>query len=407
VADIKILLSAYKCDPEKGSETGNPWNWAVNLVRQGHEVWVLTHDWGGGEHRLLSEDEAESLHFIDVPISQRIRAVRGQPGIYLRYLAWQRAAYRVAEKLDARHHFDVVHHVSWGSLAWGSPLWRLGPPFILGPVGGGQVAPKGYRRYLGDRWPREVLRTFVVRWILPINPLTRRTVKGAHMVLVANKETLRLVQRLGAQRAHLAADTGIPPGYVETAEGRELSAGETLRIVWVGRLFEIKGLRLALEALSSVTDASWHLTVVGGGRLEAELPGWLKELGLEDRVDLLGQVDWGEVAAAYRVAHIMLFSSLRDSMGAQLFEAMGSGLPVVTLNHHGGRDMLPEEAATKVPVGTPRQTASDIAAAIREIAAHPEVVREMSGAALAFAAENTWEIKVQRTYELIERSLEP
>ena len=39
---MKILLSAYACEPNKGSEPAVGWNWAQGLVKLGHEVWVLT-----------------------------------------------------------------------------------------------------------------------------------------------------------------------------------------------------------------------------------------------------------------------------------------------------------------------------------------------------------------------------
>ena len=37
----KILLSAYACEPNKGSEPEVGWQWAVNIARK-HEVWILT-----------------------------------------------------------------------------------------------------------------------------------------------------------------------------------------------------------------------------------------------------------------------------------------------------------------------------------------------------------------------------
>lgn len=287
---------------------------------------------------------------------------------------------------------------------WGSPLWRLGIPFIFGPVGGGQVAPRGFRRYFGRLWVKELLRSSITR-TLPINPLTRRTVKRAHMVLATNTDTLRLVNHLGASRSYLVIDSAVPPGYAAGARPRTLAAGETLRIIWVARLYPIKGLRLALEALSFSRDVPWHLTLVGGGPLASRVPGWLKELQIEDRVNWVGQISWDEVRKAYQRAHIMLFSSLRDSAGNQLYEALGCGLPAVALNHHGAKDMLPDDAAIKVAVGNSDETRRDLSAAIRYLVANPETLHEMSLAALEFSATNTWERKVRETYDLIGRSL--
>jgi len=40
--DMKVLMSAYACEPNKGSEPGIGWNWVLETARLGHEVWVLT-----------------------------------------------------------------------------------------------------------------------------------------------------------------------------------------------------------------------------------------------------------------------------------------------------------------------------------------------------------------------------
>jgi len=40
---VKVLLSAYACDPSKGSECAVGWGWATKLAEQGYEVWVITH----------------------------------------------------------------------------------------------------------------------------------------------------------------------------------------------------------------------------------------------------------------------------------------------------------------------------------------------------------------------------
>ena len=39
---LKILLSAYACEPNKGSEPEVGWKWATTLCRLGHEVHVVT-----------------------------------------------------------------------------------------------------------------------------------------------------------------------------------------------------------------------------------------------------------------------------------------------------------------------------------------------------------------------------
>ena len=38
---MKILLSAYACEPNKGSEPNVGWNWALGLKKIGHEITVI------------------------------------------------------------------------------------------------------------------------------------------------------------------------------------------------------------------------------------------------------------------------------------------------------------------------------------------------------------------------------
>ena len=54
---MRILLSAFACDPNEGSEAGVGWAWAYHLAKAGHEVCVLTRDY----HRPVIEDKLREL----------------------------------------------------------------------------------------------------------------------------------------------------------------------------------------------------------------------------------------------------------------------------------------------------------------------------------------------------------
>jgi glycosyltransferase involved in cell wall biosynthesis len=81
--------------------------------------------------------------------------------------------------------------------------------------------------------------------------------------------------------------------------------------------------------------------------------------------------------ALYRSADVFIFTSLRDSFGAQVLEAMGAGLPVVTLDHQGVGTFVPEKAAFKVPVKNPEETVAGLVEAIRTLMVSPELRAKM------------------------------
>lgn len=415
---VRILLSAYACDPDAGTEPGNGWNWAWHLAEAGHEVWVLTG--GQGAHRRRERaDGMPALHLVEVPApSIGKRWLRGAPRGHLRYALWLRRSYPVAKALADTTDFDVVHHVTFGSLVWGSPLWRLEAPFVFGPVGGGQVTPPSLLPYLARARHRviERLRGWLLGPLMRCNPMARATLRNATVVLVANSDTLRLVERCGTAGAFVGWDTAVPPRMVPPARERASrdpvpsadlrSSNGLATILWVGRLLPRKGLPLALEALSRVARTlPWECIVLGDGPLAGDVGGWLGRLGIEDRVRWEGSVPWHRIGRYYERADLFLFTSLRDANGAQLLEAAAFGLPIVGLRHQGVKDLVPDAVSIKVPVTSAGRTADALARAIESLIVDPSQRAAMGSAAARFALANTWPRRVAEVYGIVERSI--
>ena len=60
----RILLSAYACEPGKGSEPAVGWMWATELAAAGHEVWVLTREANRSSiEAVIPPLNADRLHF--------------------------------------------------------------------------------------------------------------------------------------------------------------------------------------------------------------------------------------------------------------------------------------------------------------------------------------------------------
>jgi glycosyltransferase involved in cell wall biosynthesis len=281
---MNILLSAYTCDPSRGSEQSVGWNWAYELTSAGHHVWVVTIPWGKAAiEKFLASTPMPRLTvvYVDIPYFP-VRFLVGKYSALVHSLLWQRHVLTVARELNSKVEFDVVHHVSWASLLVGSHLWKLGKPFVFGPVGGGQVTPRGFARYLRGGWTMEVIRSVVVRYFATTLLNAKSTVAHADLVLVANSDTRALVERLGAARVEEMVDCGIPKELIASVAKRR-SDFKTLKILWVGRLLPRKGVLLALEALAQLDHTlRFTCTIIGDGQQGRFLPHWIKQLGLAD-----------------------------------------------------------------------------------------------------------------------------
>ena len=395
---MRILLSAYACDPTHGGEDGNGFHWAWELAARGHAVHCFTTEWGRahiGAHLAgcAAGTVPPGLRFEYVAVPGWVEYLyRWQFGVYLHYLVWQYRAWRTARPHDARQPFDLVHHVTFGSLQLGSWLWRLGRPLIFGPVGGGQVAPRQLRRYLPDWFRTETLRNAIGGLLVRFDPNVRHTLRRAALVLAANRETAALARRLGAPRVELAMSTALPLAFFPAAyPPRPPLAGRPLRILWLARLFPRKGLHLVLEALGRVAaDVDFYLDIYGDGPVAALLPGWIAAAGLQARVRWHGNAPYPTVRAAYLAHDLFMLCSLRDSYAAQYLEAMALGLPILTLDHHGATDFIPAAAGRKVPVGSPEATAAALARAVEHLGRHPAELARMGRAGHAYARQHSW-----------------
>jgi hypothetical protein len=110
---MKILLSAFACEPGQGSEEAVGWNAVVEAAKH-QEVWVLTRTF----YRAAIEAELAlrpnpNLHFAYIePFGWSENFKGRQGGLQLHYYLWQILAYLEARELHRQINFDIARHVS-------------------------------------------------------------------------------------------------------------------------------------------------------------------------------------------------------------------------------------------------------------------------------------------------------
>ena len=162
---------------------------------------------------------------------------------------------------------------------------------------------------------------------------------------------------------------------------RTSGAGEA-HLLHVGRGVRTKGLRDTIRALAKLTDLPGvHLTSVGDGPETDACRHEVVRQGLADRVRFTGNISRKEVDRYYAEADVFCFPSFREPMGGVVFEAMEWRLPIIAAAYGGPDFILDDASAIKVPVDTPGQFVTDIAASIRTLANDPDRRRRMGAAA--------------------------
>ncbi len=339
-----------------------------------------------------------SLHIVYVDVESRLDSwepAKSEKGIRLHYRLWQKSALDHVRQLHGQAPFDLVHHVSWGSLQQPPLLWKLKIPFVWGPIGGGQTWPGGFGAYGGDKLA-ERARNMLVR-LSRFNPSVVRSVKSADLIFTTNLETDQLVKRLGGRRVELYFDNGIAEELLETTVPPPTgTAVGGLKMIWGGRCEPRKGLPLALEAMAKIDNPEVCLTVAGDGPSKPDWQAMAERLGLGRRVRFLGKVPRAELLEMFRASDAFLFTSLRDSTGSIVLEALAKGLPIITLGHQGIGCLVTNKTGIKVPVTTPMDTINGLASAMQRLAADPLERRRMAQAALELAGTHVWHRRADR-----------
>jgi 1,2-diacylglycerol 3-alpha-glucosyltransferase len=145
----------------------------------------------------------------------------------------------------------------------------------------------------------------------------------------------------------LSAYHDLEPGRIRTA----LKAEEDELLLYVGRIVGEKNLDFLVRAFAIIAPQrpQARLLMVGEGTHRRSLLDLTQRLGLGERVMLPGAVPYSEVPHYAAAADLFVFSSVTDTQGLVLIEAMAAGTPVVAVEAPGSMDVLAEGGGTLVP----------------------------------------------------------
>ncbi|HEY6872886.1 MAG TPA: glycosyltransferase [Geobacteraceae bacterium] len=377
----KLLVSAYGCEPNKGSEQGVGWHWVLEMAKT-EELWVITRSNNRqGIESGLPPEFAGRAHFIYYDLPERLRWFkRKEKGLYLYYALWQWGAYRRAKQLANEIRFDYCLHLTFGSMWMPTFMYKLPIPFIWGPVGGGESVPFRFIRTLPLRGRiTQYARRMLIRGAA-LNPLFASPARAARAIIARTDDSKAAFPLKYRHKVRVMLETGMSEDVLQRYQASVTRSSDTnLHLVYVGRLVAIKNVATAIRAFASLPNGYAHLclTIVGDGPLLDELKELAQQLGVIDRVCFVGTVSQEEAIRTLRLSHICLFPSLKEGGTWSLMEAMAVGLPVICLDTSGMHIITDESCAIRIPVTTPAEATLKMSEAIKLLADSPALRKKM------------------------------
>jgi glycosyltransferase involved in cell wall biosynthesis len=383
------------------------WQRAAEMAKH-CEIWVITEEceFRDNIERYLCESGPEdNLHFRFVPriiASERTWRILSElrPLYYLAYKVWHKRAYRVALDLCTEVHFDLVHQSTMCGFREPGQLWRLDVPFIWGPVGGTQNYPW---RFLLQAGPvpaiKECARSAINNLQMRFTRRVQKASKRASAILTAIPAGQRYFERFHGVDAACMLDVGVNRVVPEPRRYRGRS--RPLRLLWSGYFEHRKALQLLLYALAKIPEGTeYELRILGRGPRQKSWRRLARRLEVDDRCSWLGWVPYDVAMKQNAWADVLVFTSLRDTCGTVVIEALSQGLPVICLDHQGAGFVVTDRCGLKVPLTTPSEVISGLRDAIVKAASDNDMLEVLSQGAIDRAREFLWQIHGKRLAKL-------
>jgi glycosyltransferase involved in cell wall biosynthesis len=410
----RILVSAYAFSPVLGSEPGIGWNVCSRLAAY-HDVTVLTRSWN---EALWPQDEAHreeakrfmrengpipglTVHFVDSPPLSRLFQPRPlvslrSPLFFQGYAAWQRAAYRKAVRLHRARPFACAHQLTIGTFREPGYLWKLGVPFLWGPISGGDNIPWSYFADFGrhDRLYYAV-KNVANRMHMLTKWRSRMAAQRAQRVLVSTPALHGTVAAWGGS-SRLMLDAGAPSW---AGRPRCYDGGRPLRLCWIGLHVGRKALPLLLRAVLELKrrglGGRFQLTIMGTG---PEMPVWralCQRLQVEETTTWMGQVPFAEVRKELDRHDVVVMSSLQEGTSNVVMEGLAAGLPIVCHDIAGMSVAVDATCGLKVPLRDRENSVRGFADAISKLVTTRGLVNRLSEGALCRVEKLSWNEKAR------------
>lgn len=399
---LNILVLAYAISPTKGSEYSVAWNYVTHMSKYCN----LTVLYGAsGDH---IGDCSEMEHFVTKESLKNVKFVCVKPDkwtnalnwcnrhgfmnymFYLAYHSWHKLAFKEAKKLLGTETFDVVHFV--GPISYREPgyLWKLGLPYMWGPIGGSNST----NTVLQKHTPKTTRLKFTIRNAvnkiqLRFKTDLRRALKHTNLLLTATTENQKNFSKILNKESIYLAENSISAEI--RLERSKFDNPDKFHFVVLGSLIPRKAVHIILEAMAQMDNLNkLHIEVVGDGPTKSALEEYAIQNGLSNHITWHGQLPRAKAVEIFRMAHAHIITSLSEGNPTTIWEAMSYGVPTISFDHCGMHDTICGKCGVKIPITTYEQCVAELAHQIQNLIDNPQHLVDLAEGTLQCAHKNTW-----------------
>lgn len=375
-----VLIIADSASEKFGGEAILPLHYFRELRKLDYNCWMLVHERTKTELDATFPSDSHRIYYVrDRKIHRILQRVRRtlptkigdfSIGTLMKFLT-QILQRRMAKKIIRQHRIDLIHQPTPVSPKTPSFIFGLGIPVIIGPMNGGMQMPAGYSERIDGKFYTKLFMK-IGRGVSEIANVVVPGKYFAETLLVANERTRSSLPFLHSKNVYQLVENGVDPNLFEAIQ--ENSDEENIRICYMGRLVNWKGVDILLKSFARFNNCNLSLHIIGGGVEKKQLQSLSKQLGIDKKVTFYGFKPQHECAILLNKMSFMVLPSLYECGGAVVLEAMSKGLPVIASNWGGPADYLDSNTGLLVdPQGGEKLFLEKLTLAIDTYIAKPEL----------------------------------
>jgi glycosyltransferase involved in cell wall biosynthesis len=397
----RLLLSAYACEPNKGSEPSVGWNWTTELSKR-FELYVITRR----NNRLKIERgckgniDLENVRFFYYDLPSVILKAKPYIGIYIYYSLWQLGAYLYIKRKFGKSYFDIIQHLTFVSIRFPTFFHRMNCKFVFGPVAGGESANHYLLSSLDFKYRFfEVLRELTTS-LSKYNFIVNKAIRQSDLVVAVTEETAVRIKHLANNRLLVSPAIGINGFDNLKPRNSHPKSNGGFKVIYAGRLLHWKGVHLAIEAFAKFNYEFPNSTflIIGKGPFESKLKALANKTNARRNIEFNKWCPQTELLSQLRKADVFLFPSFHDSGGLVVLEAMSVGLPVICLDR-GGPSAFYGQNENCINTNQPAELiVDDIRKRLLFMANNNQWCRNEAIRVLNRVKEHTWRNAVSKVY---------
>lgn len=398
-----ILINCCYISPVRGSEWSVAWNHIIYMSKF-FKLIVLygTSEWYIGEKstldKWLDNNRIENVEFVYVKPSLLTclgEWLNKKGFIFAHYPAikiWQRDAYKLAKRIIEDKEIDLIHHL--GPIGYREPgfLWKIERPYIWGPIGGANNAPKGLMKGLPiSAKLKQKIRSVTNQFKFKYNVRLRNAVKATDVLLTATSENHDKFKYYFKKESIIKPENSIIGDFSFNLD--KYLGYDKLRLIVVGRLDAGKAVNILLEAISLMRNKDRIiLDIVGDGPQKNQLVKQAQHLKINDQIIWHGLLPRGKAIEIFSAAHLHVICSISEGNPTTIWEAMIYGVPTLSFDHCGMHDSLKENIGWLIPIKELYdENIQSLANALDDLIINPKLLKVMAINTMESAQNNTWE----------------